>query len=132
MRRDRSGLVRDDFRDDVSLVVRLSDCSAVLTGCAHAGLLNILYKAQTMMPDQPPRVVLGGLHMGLMNDAEIADIAAEVYSLGVRTMLPCHCTGDHAVAVLRDKFRGAVLPIGTGAVITIHPDGGVGRMPKLN
>ncbi|MHB8995530.1 MAG: MBL fold metallo-hydrolase [Armatimonadota bacterium] len=125
MRRGQSGLVRDDFRDDVSLVVQLADCSAVITGCAHAGLLNILYKAQTIVPGRPPRVVLGGLHMGLMNDEEIAEIAAEAYSLGVRVLLPCHCTGDRAVAVLREKFRGTVIPVGTGAVITIDPHGGV-------
>lgn len=121
LRRGQSGLVRDDFRDDVSLVVRLADCSAVITGCAHAGLLNILYKAQTIMPDRVPQVVIGGLHLGTVAHAQIVEIAAEAHALGVRTLLPCHCTGERAVAVLRARFAGEVSAIGTGSVITIGP-----------
>lgn len=131
LRQGPSGLLPDDFRDDVSLVVGLADCAAVLTGCAHAGLLNIICKAQTIMA-QPPRVALGGLHLGAAEDDEVAAIAAEAYSLGLRTLLPCHCTGDHAVAVLRERFAGEVLAIGTGSVITIEAHGKVAVTPPTH
>ena len=116
----------------MSLVVQLAGRSALITGCAHAGLLNILYKAQTITPDHSPQVVVGGLHLGATPDDEIAGLAAEAYSLGVRTLLPCHCTGKRAVAVLRERFAGAVLAIGTGSVITIDSHGSVAVTPKMN
>lgn len=120
----------DDFRDDCSLVARLGRSSALLTGCAHAGLRNILYKAQTIVPDGPPRVVVGGLHLGAADDDEIREVAAEAYSLGVRTILPCHCTGDRAAALLQECFAGKVVAIGTGSIVTFGPHGKVAVTTK--
>lgn len=120
----------DDFRDDCSLVARLKRGSAVITGCAHTGLLNILYKAQTIVPDRVPRIVLGGLHLAKAGDDEVREIATEAHSLGVRTLLPCHCTGERAVEVLQECFAGKVIPIGTGSVITIGAHGKVAVTAK--
>jgi len=132
LRRGQSGLMRDDFRDDVSLIVRRANCSVVITGCAHAGLPNILYKAQTIIPNHPPQVVLGGLHLDAVEAEEIAKLAAEAYSLGVRTLLPCHCTGERGVICLQDRFPGNVSPISTGSVITVSPHGKVTSRSKLS
>lgn len=122
--RSREGGPRpDDFRDDCSLVALLNRDSVVLTGCAHAGLPNILCKAQTIVPDRLPRTVLGGLHLVKAADEEVRKMAAEAYSLGVRTLLPCHCTGERAVEVLQECFDGTVIPIGTGSIITIGAHG---------
>ncbi|MEN6549491.1 MAG: MBL fold metallo-hydrolase [Armatimonadia bacterium] len=131
--RSREGVpYPDDFRDDCSLVARLRRGSAVITGCAHAGLLNILCKAQTIVPDRLPRIVLGGLHLGKAVDEEVREIASEAYSLGVRTLLPCHCTGERAVEVLQECFAGKVIPVGTGSVITIGAHGKVVVTAKLD
>ena len=113
----------DDFRDDTSLVVRLAECTAILTGCAHAGLTNILCKSQTIVPDRPPRVLIGGLHLGWAGDDEVTRTAREVAELGVAILMPCHCTGEHAVHVLLEHFPGKVTPIGTGTVIRVHDHG---------
>ena len=113
----------DDFRDDCSLVARLAECTAVLTGCAHAGLANILCKSQTIVSDRPPRVLIGGLHMGWANDEEVARTAREVANLGVAILMPCHCTGERAMEVLAEHFPGKVVPIGAGTVIRVHEHG---------
>lgn len=123
LRHRRGRLQADDFRDDISLVALLQDCSAVMTGCAHAGLLNILRQAEVLAAGLPPRVVLGGLHLLTTSDEAVAEIATETYARGVRTLLPCHCTGERAAQVLQAEFPGAVIPINTGMQIRIDQDG---------
>jgi 7,8-dihydropterin-6-yl-methyl-4-(beta-D-ribofuranosyl)aminobenzene 5'-phosphate synthase len=113
----------DDFRDDCSLVVRLAHCSMVITGCAHAGVANILCKAQTIVPDRPPQVLIGGLHLGAADDEAVTRMAREIAGLGVRAVMPCHCTGDRATQVLIERFPGKVAPIGAGSVIRVHEQG---------
>jgi len=123
LRQDASGLHPDDYRDDLSLLALLGECAVVITGCAHIGLLAILYKAQTIAHGLEPRVVMGGLHLSATPDDTVAHIAGEACSLGMRTLLPCHCTGARAVEVLRSCLPGSVFPVGTGSRIEIGDDG---------
>lgn len=129
----RSGLWRqrhdrlhaDDFRDDCSLIAKWAGSAAVLTGCAHPGLVNILCKVRTIAPQWPPRTVLGGLHLGAAAEEEVAQLARDLAGLGVHTVLPCHCTGETATRVLADRFAGEVVPVGAGSVIEMHANGDV-------
>lgn len=118
-------LVPDDFRDELSLLALAQDWCLVLTGCAHAGLCNILYKAQTVSQGRAPRVVVGGLHLRAVPDACVVELAREAHSLGTRTLVPGHCTGAHAVQILQDEFAGDVVPMRTGMVIEVAGDGEV-------
>ena len=124
-RRGLSGLSADDFRDDLSVVVPLAGGSVVITGCAHAGLLNILRHARALVSGSPPRVVMGGFHLSAAPDPAVVKLAQEVQRLGVCSLLPCHCTGDRAVQTLASQFAGAVLTVGTGSVVTVFEDGTV-------
>jgi 7,8-dihydropterin-6-yl-methyl-4-(beta-D-ribofuranosyl)aminobenzene 5'-phosphate synthase len=123
LRQRPAGVLPDDFRDDVSLVALLPTCCMVVTGCGHAGLLNILRQTEMVAPGRRPRLVLGGLHLGATSDDAVAALATAAYRRGVRTLLPCHCTGERATEVLRARFPGVVTPIGTGTEICVHQDG---------
>lgn len=123
LRRGPEGVLPDSFRDDLSLVARLPTCCVVIAGCGHAGLLNILRQAEMVAPGRRPRAVIGGLHLGATSDEAVAALAAATYARGVRTLLPCHCTGERAIEVLRARFPGAVTRIGTGTEICLHQDG---------
>jgi 7,8-dihydropterin-6-yl-methyl-4-(beta-D-ribofuranosyl)aminobenzene 5'-phosphate synthase len=122
-RQGAAGPHRDDFRDDCSLLLRLGQCTALLTGCAHAGLPNIICKAQTLAPEQPLSLVAGGLHLNAATDEETLALAREINQLGVRTLLPCHCTGERATRVLQENFPGEVWAVGAGSVIRLHGNG---------
>ncbi len=121
-RQEDGQILHDSFRDDCALVACLSDGSVVLTGCAHVGLPNILYKAVTIAPNHPPRLVIGGLHLMSAPRGEIEQIAQEAAALGVRVLMPCHCTGREATEILRECFAGDVIPIATGSRIVIEPN----------
>jgi 7,8-dihydropterin-6-yl-methyl-4-(beta-D-ribofuranosyl)aminobenzene 5'-phosphate synthase len=120
-----AGLSADDFRDDLSLVAQLTGCSVLLTGCAHAGLSNILRHVTAKASGHPVRVVTGGLHLAAADDSVVAQVADEARAMGVETLAPCHCTGGAAVEVLKTRFDGRVVPVGTGSVVRVSEDGRV-------
>jgi len=95
------GTVEDNIPEDQSLVIELADQVLVVTGCAHAGIGNVLAQAREMVPGKPVRVLVGGLHLLDADDATLAWTAERMREAGVRQLLGAHCTGLEAVYRLR-------------------------------
>ena len=57
------GLVEDTIPEDQALVLNTPKGLVVVTGCGHAGLVNILTYAREHFPGQPIESVIGGLHL---------------------------------------------------------------------
>lgn len=95
------GTVEDTIPEDQSLVVEMPDGLLVVTGCAHAGIGNILAQAREMVPGKPVLALVGGLHLLDADDASLAWTAERMREAGVRRLLGAHCTGLEAVYRLR-------------------------------
>lgn len=114
--------VPDDFADDLSVVVDVGEAVVVLTGCAHAGLLNIVARAEELA-GRSPVAIIGGTHLASEPEPTIAEIADELHRRGVRTLVPMHCTGERGATLLARHFPGKVLRAGTGSIIAVENDG---------
>ncbi|MHA1454337.1 MAG: MBL fold metallo-hydrolase [Promethearchaeota archaeon] len=55
-------LEEDPVWDDISVILETSEGNVVITGCAHAGITNILRKVKKMS-DKPIHAIIGGTHM---------------------------------------------------------------------
>jgi 7,8-dihydropterin-6-yl-methyl-4-(beta-D-ribofuranosyl)aminobenzene 5'-phosphate synthase len=95
------GAIEDTIPEDQSLVIELADQVLVVTGCAHAGIGNILAQAREMVPGKPVRALVGGLHLLDADEASLAWTAERMKEAGVRQLLGAHCTGLEAVYRLR-------------------------------
>lgn len=95
------GTVEDTIPEDQSLVVDTGDGLLVVTGCAHAGIGNILAQAREMVPGKPVVALVGGLHLLDADDASLSWTAERMREAGVRQLLGAHCTGLEAVYRLR-------------------------------
>ncbi len=112
----------DDFADDLSLAVTLPEACVVLTGCAHAGVINIVQRCQELS-DRPVRALIGGTHLMHSSEEEVRDVAEELTWRGVRYVAPLHCTGESGKRYLAKHFAGTILPGGTGDTISVGADG---------
>lgn len=67
----------------------------VLTGCAHAGVVNTIEQARAVCGPKPVRAVMGGFHLGFpTTPAENVDLTAAAFAeLEVATVMPMHCSG---------------------------------------
>ncbi|MGP1471581.1 MAG: MBL fold metallo-hydrolase [Schwartzia sp. (in: firmicutes)] len=85
--------ILDDFRDEICLVLREGDGVALITGCAHPGIINMVRTVQTRLKF-PVRSVVGGTHLKDASDERIARTLTVLREWGVRRMALCHCSGD--------------------------------------
>lgn len=109
-------LIADPYRDDLSLVLTLDGGAALLCGCAHAGLLNILLHVQRTF-GRTPTAVIGGMHLVGADEAQLARVIEVLRSMGSPDLYPNHCTGEKAYAALSQAFDN-VHPAPAGAVLT--------------
>lgn len=120
---ERDGqIVEDDFVDDLSLIARFDNGDVVLTGCAHAGLVNIVARA-TELTGRCPRSVAGGTHLAHESEERIKRTADELYERGVEQIVPMHCSGERGADLLEKHFAGEILRAGVGSTIVADQDG---------
>ncbi len=67
-------LVLDPIYDDLSLILETNEGQVIITGCAHAGILNICAKAKKIS-DKPIKAIIGGTHMARYSEAEVLETA---------------------------------------------------------
>lgn len=116
-------LVPDGFAHEQSLLIIGGARSILVSGCSHAGILNIIERAEELAGG-PLDVVIAGFHLmspssgvGEENEAvrrlarQLAEKPTQYYTF--------HCTGADAFGILRDELGERVRYLATGSVITI-------------
>ncbi|HEV2716450.1 MAG TPA: MBL fold metallo-hydrolase [Terriglobales bacterium] len=98
-----NGLVEDNIPEDQSLVLNTSKGLVVVTGCGHAGIVNILTYAEQEFPKQPVYGVVGGLHLFTASDEQLNWTGDKLKEFRVANFLCAHCTGIEAVYRLRER-----------------------------
>jgi len=111
-----AGAVDDDVPDDASIVIDTPQGLVVVTGCGHAGIVNIVTKAQAMLPGLEVHAVVGGLHLLNASDEQLAWTGRELQARGVDYLLGVHCTGIEATYRLRAAMGLTRRTAATGAV----------------
>jgi len=96
-----AGDVTDNVPEDAALVFSTPEGLVVLTGCGHAGIVNISEYAQKIGGPAPVFAVIGGLHLFAKSDGVVDWTGAQLRRLGVRYLLAGHCTGIEATWRLR-------------------------------
>ncbi|TFH28996.1 MAG: MBL fold metallo-hydrolase, partial [Promethearchaeota archaeon] len=64
----------DPVKEDQSMYLRTSNGTVIVTGCAHAGLLNICRNAKELLK-QPIHAIIGGSHMVRFTEEQVEEVA---------------------------------------------------------
>jgi 7,8-dihydropterin-6-yl-methyl-4-(beta-D-ribofuranosyl)aminobenzene 5'-phosphate synthase len=91
----------DNVPEDAALGFVTPEGLVILTGCGHAGIVNIAEYVQKIAGAQPVFAVIGGLHLFAKSDDVVDWTGAQLRRLGVRYLLAGHCTGIEATWRLR-------------------------------
>jgi 7,8-dihydropterin-6-yl-methyl-4-(beta-D-ribofuranosyl)aminobenzene 5'-phosphate synthase len=97
------GRVEDNVPEDSALIFQTDDGVVVLTGCGHAGVVNIVEYARTISGDQRLLSVVGGLHLFAASDQTLAWTGERLKTYHLRNLLAGHCTGIEATYRLRQS-----------------------------
>ncbi len=107
----------DGYRDELALVIRGESGLALITGCAHTGLVNLCTHAQRLL-DLPVTAYLGGTHLAPAPMARTMSTIEYVNGSAIRTLAACHCTGPAALEALA-RDCPAYVPLATGQAVTL-------------
>ena len=115
-------MIDDIFLHEQNLVIEEDDETALITGCAHNGIINILkhfHDIRGHMPDY----VIGGFHLSSRSagneNIETIDKIAEYLMDTKAKYYTCHCTGMEPYKQLKSTMGDSIDYLKTGSVITI-------------
>ena len=97
-------MVPDPLADDVALIVRSGEGLALITGCAHRGIINTVRHVQKLTGGEYIHTIIGGTHLLLSAQERIEKTASELKELGLVRLGVSHCTGFNASAALAREF----------------------------
>ncbi len=100
-----SGFVPDAFGDEVAVAVETKEGFAVLLGCSHPGMKNMLFAAQQLLP-APLYAVMGGTHLVEASRESLEKSVAYLQDMGFRAVGVSHCTGRVAVDTIAKTEKG--------------------------
>lgn len=86
------GPVPDQLLDDSALAYVSDAGLVILTGCAHAGLLNVVAQAREITGVEQVRDIIGGFHLKASDRATIDATVAGLRQIRPQALHPCHCT----------------------------------------
>jgi 7,8-dihydropterin-6-yl-methyl-4-(beta-D-ribofuranosyl)aminobenzene 5'-phosphate synthase len=92
-----AGLVEDNIPEDMALIFDTPKGLVILTGCGHAGVVNIIEYARAFVRTAPVAALIGGIHLFAANEETLAWTAKKLKGFGVENFLGAHCTGIETV-----------------------------------
>lgn len=104
--------------DDQNLIINVRDKGlVVVSGCSHAGAVNVLKNARRLTGESSIAGFIGGFHLtgGLFEPLIPATVAA-IRELGVERLVPAHCTGWRATHALAAALPDAFVQPSVGTV----------------
>lgn len=95
--------------DDRALVLNVKGKGlVVISGCAHAGIINTIHYAQQITGTRKVYVVLGGFHLaGREFEKRIEPTLEALKQINPELLVPSHCTGWRALYAIREEFPDA-------------------------
>jgi len=112
---DKGKVKKDEMLDDVSIVAQVKGhAPLVMTGCSHAGIVNIVKQVSSMCGTREFENVLGGFHLIEASDDRITKTVAGLAEFKMHAIMPGHCTGFRAQAALYAAFGKAFTNLQTG------------------
>ncbi len=112
---EKGRVVPDQMPDDIALVARVKEKGAVVvTGCSHAGIINIL--KHSIEPGERLDAVIGGLHLVEASKDRIQKTVSALKEFAPSLVAAGHCTGFRAQAALYSEFGEKFATMGVGTV----------------
>ncbi len=102
-------LVADSIADDMSMVINHPEGLIVISGCAHAGIINTIEYARMKTGQAKVLAFIGGTHLINASEERLAKTVAALRDYDVKKIVACHCTGFNATVRLYNELGSRVI-----------------------
>ncbi|ACN15979.1 putative metal dependent hydrolase [Desulforapulum autotrophicum HRM2] len=101
-----TGFIVDPLLDDASLLIETAKGPVIVSGCAHAGIVNVMNHFSEKSGHDTFHSVIGGTHLGFMGVGEQLEKSLEAFDrFKVKLIAVSHCTGNEAAAICYNRFK---------------------------
>ncbi|HHW61158.1 MAG TPA: MBL fold metallo-hydrolase [Syntrophomonadaceae bacterium] len=107
-------LVLDQLKDDMAMVIDHPEGLIIISGCAHAGMVNIIDYARQQTGRNKVQAFIGGTHLLAASDERLQQTISYLQDQTVQQLVLCHCTGFHATSTLYQALDQQVIKGETG------------------
>ncbi len=118
-------IVPDRLQDDISAVVHIAGVGVVvLSGCGHAGIVNIVKQSRSLAGDDTITAIIGGFHLlqAPLTRTEQTIAAFKEFAPDLRVLAPMHCTGLRSSAMMASAFGNAFRELHAGDKVVFAAD----------
>jgi len=109
----------DLLLDDTALAFKGKYGLDIVTGCSHAGIVNIINYAKKVTKVKKVAAVIGGLHLMSPDDNVIKKTTDYLKKQKLKVLYPCHCV-DLASKVALSNATHAVKETGAGMTMVFN------------
>jgi len=100
-----------------ALVLKRAEGLAIITGCAHPGIIKVVEKAKSRFSEKI-YLLIGGMHLKDSSRKEIAEVVSKIKD-DVEKVAPMHCTGRYATRLMLEEFKDNFIRIKPGGIVNI-------------
>jgi 7,8-dihydropterin-6-yl-methyl-4-(beta-D-ribofuranosyl)aminobenzene 5'-phosphate synthase len=104
-----SELEPDLICDDMSVVINHPGGLIIISGCAHAGIINTIEYARQQTGQNKIRAFIGGTHLAGASEERMNKTIKALKEFDVEQIIACHCTGFEATVKLRNALGNRVM-----------------------
>ncbi len=113
-------MVPDPLTDDLAITVRTEQGLALITGCAHRGIVNTVRHVQSITGGEYIHTIIGGTHLHVASPERVQKTADELKELGLQRLGVSHCTGFYSAAALAREFGDVFFQNNSGTTLTLE------------
>jgi len=114
---DTGGYSKDYFPDEQYLAVREENGWSIITGCSHAGIVNIVKDFKSKFGDEIIKSVIGGFHLFRSGEKELQHVSDFLMNNDIKYIITGHCTGINAICHFSTIFQKRFIPIKVGLTV---------------
>ena len=114
-----AGMVEDNVPEDMALVIDTAEGLVIVTGCGHAGVINLVEHARAFVRPARIHALIGGIHLFNATEQTLAWTTGKLGDVGLDHFIGAHCTGIETVYRFRhdlglDRAHCVVGAVGGG------------------
>jgi len=112
---------KDSIRDDQAMAIHLKGKGlVVVSGCAHAGIVNTILHARKVTGVDEVYAVIGGFHLsGPMFEPIIEETVKALKAMNLKMIVPMHCTGWKAIQRFSQAFPDSFVLNSVGTTFSL-------------
>jgi 7,8-dihydropterin-6-yl-methyl-4-(beta-D-ribofuranosyl)aminobenzene 5'-phosphate synthase len=101
--------------DDNCLAIETKRGLIIVTGCAHAGVVNSINEVIRLTGVKKVNAIIGGFHLaGKQSEPRIESTIRDLQEISPSMIVPCHCTGAVAQHMMAEAFPKAYVTSSVG------------------